>query len=154
MLFRFYSSIHKFIKCQTVIRNAPKSSPNIDIYSLWTSFGCNIQYDQFQNTKQVLNAIQKDNTAHISHELKSQGFIISSILTHASQKTHSLWSSVQQNMPTSQYYISITPLLPGKISTNTSGVTTLYFFFLPKLSHLRQIVQYMLIFLYLYHLAS
>ena len=78
----------KFIQCQAVIRNALKSSPNKDINSLWaqTSFGCNIQYDQFQNTKQVLNAIQKDNEARISHELKSQGFIIYSILSHASQR--------------------------------------------------------------------
>ena len=37
----------KFLQCQTVIRNALKSSPNSDISSLWaqTSFGCNIQYD-------------------------------------------------------------------------------------------------------------
>ena len=35
---------------------------------------------------------------NINHELKSQGFIIASILTHASSKTHSLWSTVQQSM--------------------------------------------------------
>ena len=99
----------KFIQCQTVIRNALKSSPNKDINSLWaqTSFGCNIQYDQFQNTKQVLNAIQKDNEARISHELKSQGFIISSILSHASQKTRSLWSTVQQHMPKNIFNFTI-----------------------------------------------
>ena len=43
--------------------------------------------------------MQKDNETHISHELKSQGYIISSILTHASQKTRGLWSNVQQHMP-------------------------------------------------------
>ena len=58
------------------------------------NFGCNIQYDQLQNTKQVLNDIQKDNEARINHELKSQGFIIYSILSHASQKTRSIWSTV------------------------------------------------------------
>ena len=38
----------KFTQCQTVIRNAPKSSPYRDINSLWaeTSNGTNIQYDQ------------------------------------------------------------------------------------------------------------
>ena len=43
----------KFIECQTVIRNALKSSPNLDIKTLWaeTSYGTNLQYDQFQNTK-------------------------------------------------------------------------------------------------------
>ena len=63
----------KFMLCHTVIQNALKSSPNKDINSLWaqTSFGCNIQYDQFQNTKQVLNTTQKDSEARISHELKA-----------------------------------------------------------------------------------
>ena len=50
----------KFSQCQTVIRNALKSSPNSEINSLWaqTSFDCNVQYDLYQNTKQVLNAVQ------------------------------------------------------------------------------------------------
>ena len=49
----------KFLLCQTVKRNALKSSPNSDINLLWTQtrFGCNIQYDQYKNTKQVLAAI-------------------------------------------------------------------------------------------------
>ena len=52
----------KFIQCQTVIRNALKSSPNPDINSIWTatSNGTNIQYDQYDNTKQVLTAIRND----------------------------------------------------------------------------------------------
>ena len=43
----------KFLLCQTVKRNALKSSPNSDINLLWTqtSLGCNIQYDQYKNTK-------------------------------------------------------------------------------------------------------
>ena len=82
-------------------KNALKSSPNTEINSLWveSSFGCNIQYDHIQNTKQVLNAIQKDNENRIRRGLKSQVFSISSILIHASQKTRSLWSTVQQHMP-------------------------------------------------------
>ena len=90
----------KFLQCQTVIRNALKSSPNSDINSLWakTSYDYNIQYDQYKNAKQVLTAIQKDNESRITHELKSQGFIISCILTHASSKTRSIWSIVQQSM--------------------------------------------------------
>ena len=43
----------------------------------------------------------------ITHELKSQGFIISSILTHASSRTRSLWSSVQHNMPKNIFNFSI-----------------------------------------------
>ena len=89
------------MQCQVVVRNALKSSPNSDINALWSSssIGCNIQYDQFRNTKQVLNATQSYNEERIRHELKSSGFIITSILLHASSKTRDLWSMVQKNMP-------------------------------------------------------
>ena len=52
----------KFIECHTVIRNSLKSSPNFDIKAVWadTSYGTNLQYDQFQNTKQVLKSIQQE----------------------------------------------------------------------------------------------
>ena len=51
----------KFIQCQTVIRNALKSSPYTDVNLIWaaTSNRTNIQYDQYKNTKQVLTAIRK-----------------------------------------------------------------------------------------------
>ena len=91
----------KFIQCQTVIRNALKSSPNPDISSLWaaTSNGTNIQYDQYRNTKQVLTAIRKDHEDRINHELTSQGLIMSSILRLSNEKVRGLWTNVQQNMP-------------------------------------------------------
>ena len=91
----------KFTQCQTVIRNALKTSPNLDINAMWaaTSNGSNIQYDQYRNTKQVLTAIQKDQEDRINHELTSQGFIMSSILKLSNSNTRRLWSTVQQNMP-------------------------------------------------------
>ena len=99
----------KFMQCQVVVRNALKSSPNSDMNALWSSssIGCNIQYDQFRNTKQVLNAIQNDNEDRIRHDLKSQGFILTSILLHASSKTRGLWSKVQKNMPRNIFNFTI-----------------------------------------------
>ena len=84
-----------------MIRNALKSSPNLDINSLWaeTNNGTNIQYDQYRNTKQVLTAIRNSQEDRINHELTSQGFIVSAILTLSDLKACSLWSIVQQNMP-------------------------------------------------------
>ena len=63
----------KFIECQTVIRNSLKSSPNCDIKAVWaeTSYGTNLQYDQFQNTKQVLKSIQQDHEERIDNTLLS-----------------------------------------------------------------------------------
>ena len=91
----------KFTQCQVVFRNVLKSSPNNDINALWsrTSSGCIIQYDQYRNTKQVLSAIQNDNEDHIHHELKSQGFVISSILLQGSKHTRKFWTKVHHNMP-------------------------------------------------------
>ena len=68
----------KFIKCQTVIRNSLKSTPNFDIKVVWaeTSYGTNLQYDQFQNTKQVLKSIQQDHEERINNTLLSQGLVI------------------------------------------------------------------------------
>ena len=45
----------KCIQCQTVIRNALKSSPNPDVNSLWAAIsnGTNSQYDKYKNTKQI-----------------------------------------------------------------------------------------------------
>ena len=42
-----------------------------------------------------------------NHELKSQGFIITSILTYASSNARSLWSTIQQNMPKNIFNFSI-----------------------------------------------
>ena len=72
----------KFIQCQTVIRDALKSSPNLDINSLWaeTNNGTNTQHDQCRNTKQVLTAIRNSQENRINHKLTSQGFIVSAIL--------------------------------------------------------------------------
>ena len=47
----------KFIQCQTVLRNALKTSPNDSINELWKSTNnhtLNIQYDSYNSTKEVL----------------------------------------------------------------------------------------------------
>ena len=53
------------------MRNSLKSSSNSDINCLMSSssVGCNIQYDQFRNTKHVLIAIQNDNEDSNHHDI-------------------------------------------------------------------------------------
>ena len=106
---RIFIIIIIIIECQTIIRNALKSSPNPDIKSLWadTSYGTNLQYDQFQNTKQVLKAVQHEHEDRIKNTLLSQGLVISSILKYSCQRTASIWSIVQQNMPRNIFNFSI-----------------------------------------------
>ena len=118
-----YPAIYKFMQCQDVVRNALKSSPNSDSNALWSnsSIGCNIQYDQFGNTKQVLNGIQNDNEDRIHHDLKSQSFILTFIL-HASSKTHGRWSKVQKNMPRSIFNFT-TKYLHNTLATRKNLVS-------------------------------
>ena len=110
----------KFTECQTIMRNALKSSPNLDIKSLWadTSYGTNLQYDQFQNTKQVLEAVQHDHEDRSKNTLLSQGLAISSILQFSCQKISSIWPTAQQNTPRNIFNFSIkylnNTLLTGK----------------------------------------
>ena len=54
-----------------------------------------------------MNAVQNDNEDRIHHELKSQGFILSSIFLHASSRTRSLWPKVQKNMPKNIFNFTI-----------------------------------------------
>ena len=103
----------KFIQCQTIMRNALKSSPNPDIRYLWqgSSQNTNVQYDQYKNTKQVLKAVQKQHQGRLEHELTSQDFIISSIIKFTSPKITSLWSIVQQNMSKNIFNFSLKYLI-------------------------------------------
>ena len=73
----------KFIECQTTMRNALKSSPIHDIKCLCaeTSYGTNLQYDQFKNTKQVLKTIQHDHEERINNTLLSQGLVLHPFLS-------------------------------------------------------------------------
>ena len=49
----------KFTQCQTLSRNILRSSPNVNVQTLWknTSNGTNLQYDIYRNTKEVLKAV-------------------------------------------------------------------------------------------------
>ena len=91
----------KFQQCQTVLRSTLKSSSNDAIKSLWktTSFGMNIQYDAYRNTKQVLKAARQNHTEKLQSNLTSQGFIITFLLNHSLKATNSLWSSAQSKLP-------------------------------------------------------
>ena len=52
----------KFVQCQSTIRNALKSSTNQSITHLWKSTHnhTNMQYDQYNSTKEVLKSFRQD----------------------------------------------------------------------------------------------
>ena len=99
----------KFLQCQNVLRSVLKSSSSDAINSLWksTSCGTNIQYDIYQNTKQVLKVVQQEHTDKLSNQLISQGFIISFLLNHSLKALNSLWSSTQSKLPKNIFNFTI-----------------------------------------------
>ena len=99
----------KFLQCQSVLRSALKSSSSETIKSLWksTSCGTNIQYDAYQNTKQVLKAAQQEHTDRLTNQLISQGFIISFLLNHSLKTLNSSLSSTQSKLPKNIFKFTI-----------------------------------------------
>jgi hypothetical protein len=69
----------KFIQCQTVLRNALKTSPNYSIKELWKSTNnhTNIQYDIYNSTKEVLKDFHSGQEDKLQHRLICQGSFFS-----------------------------------------------------------------------------
>ena len=99
----------KFIQCQTVSRVALRSSPNVDINNLWavTSTNKNIQYDIYNDTKDVLKAVRKENEERLQNQLILQGSFFSSILNNSTSTFNSLWSSIQSKAPKNIFNFTI-----------------------------------------------
>ena len=74
-----------FLQCRTVSRQALKSSPDQEINRLWkeTSDNKNIQYDIYQNTKDVLSAVRSEHEERLQHHLISQGSFFCNIMKYS-----------------------------------------------------------------------
>ena len=66
----------------------------------------NLQNDAYQNTKQVLKAVQ-EHTDRLTNQLISQGFIISFLHNHSLKALNSLWSSTQSKLPKKYFNFTI-----------------------------------------------
>ncbi len=71
----------KFTQCQTVLRNALKTSPNDSIKELWKSTNnyTNIQYDSYHSTKEVLKNFHSAQEDKLMDRLTCQGSFFSNI---------------------------------------------------------------------------
>ena len=90
----------KFLQCQTILRNALKSSPNVEINELWkcTSTNRNIQYDVYATTKQVIKDFRAKQENKLQNKLSMQGSF-KSISNFALPKLTKLWSVAQSSLP-------------------------------------------------------
>ena len=75
----------KFTQCQTVPRTMLRSSPNPKVQALWknASNGTNLQYEMYCNTKEVLKTVKSGNRKRFTHNLPSQGDLLSFLLDHS-----------------------------------------------------------------------
>ena len=98
----------KFLQCQTILRNALKSSPNDNIRSLWknATSSTNIQYDLYRNTKEALKTVQQEHKDRLQNILTSQGSLLSHLFNQDLPQINKLWSKLQGSMP--QYIFNFT----------------------------------------------
>ena len=99
----------KFIQCQTVLRNALKTSSNKDIQALWksTSSHTNVQYDTDRHTKDMFIAIQNDLDDRLKYHLISHGSFFSNVIKKSLFKVITLWSTAQRHLPKIIFNFSI-----------------------------------------------
>ena len=91
----------KFLQCQTILRNALKSSPNVEINELWNSASTNrnIQYDVYTTTKEVIKDFRAKQENKLQNKLSMQGSFFKSISNFALPKLTKLWSVAQSSLP-------------------------------------------------------
>ena len=99
----------KFTQYQIVSRNILRSSPNANIQALLkdTSTGPILQYDICCNTREVLKAVKLGNKERLTHNLPSQGALLSFLLDHSLKKLNGIWSGVQSNLAVNIYNFTI-----------------------------------------------
>ena len=92
----------KFIQCQTVLRNALKTSPNDSINQLWKSTNnhTNIQYDSYNSTKEVLkNFYSREQQKRVRNRLKCQGSFFANVSKFSLSQLNAIWSVSQSKLP-------------------------------------------------------
>ena len=99
----------KFVQCQTVARNALKTSPNHSIKDLWktTSGNKNIQYDVYTSTKEILKSFTSGQEDKLQNHLILQGSFFSNLIKFSLSKLNGIWSQSQPNLPKNIYNFTI-----------------------------------------------
>ena len=118
----------KFIQCQTVLRNALKTSPNELVKQLWnsTSHHTNIQYDRYNTTKDVLKEFHSEQENKLQSELINQGSFFSNVRKFSLSQLNAIWSVAQSKLPRNIFNFSfryINNTLPTRKNLAKWGVT-------------------------------
>ena len=87
-------------QCQVTFRNKLRKSGNHNIREIhkWTS-NINIQYDQFNSTRDALKHIRSSDVSCIMEKLTTQSLVVKSILEFVDGRFINQWSNVISHLP-------------------------------------------------------
>ena len=99
----------KFTQCQTVCRNALKTSQNDSIKQLWNSSShhTNLQYDRYTSTKDVLKEFRSEQEAKLQYNLIYQGSFFLKVKKFSLSQLNALWSVAQSKLPSNIFNFTI-----------------------------------------------
>ena len=83
----FVSVSSRFAQCQNTIRSCLKNSQNSDSRKIYqkTHTNTNLQYDQFNSTREVIKNIRAGKEQRIGNELTTQALVVNSIWKHSNK---------------------------------------------------------------------
>ncbi|CAB4030630.1 Hypothetical predicted protein [Paramuricea clavata] len=119
----------KFIQCQTVLRNALKTSPNDSINELWKSTNnhINIQYDSYNSTKEVLKTFHSQQENKLRDRLKCQGSFFENVSKFSLSQLNAIWSVSQSKLPKNIFNFTIRYMnntLPTRKNLSRWGISS------------------------------
>ena len=118
----------RFAQCQTTIRTCLRNSQNSDIRKIYESTHNqnNIQYDEFNSTREVIKDIRTRKENRVTNELTTQSLVVKSIWELSLKSAASLWAKVITQFPRNIYNFSIRYVnnsLPNNSNLYTWGMS-------------------------------
>ena len=92
----FVNVSSRFAQWQNTIRSCLKDSQNSDLRKIYekTHTNTNLQYDQFNSTREVIKNIRAGKEQRIGNELTTQALVVTSIWKLSNKASSVLWSKV------------------------------------------------------------
>ena len=97
----FVSVFSRFAQCQNTIRSYLENSQNSDLRKIYekTHTNTNLQYDQFNSTREVIKNIRAGKEQCFGSELTTQALVVNSIWKHSNKASSVPWSKVITQLP-------------------------------------------------------
>ena len=98
----------RHIQCQVTFRSKIKSSSNANIRNIHASTtSTNVQYDQFNTTREALKQVRLNDESYLIEKLTTQSLVIKSIWSFVDSKSINCWTSVINHLPRNIFSFTI-----------------------------------------------